>query len=193
MDAVNFLNVEYVYLRIVDLFRGFDLVAILNAIIHFLELLRPIALILAVVLVWAIVHARTRLKKLEEEEDAKFHSVRKGEAETEPGADPVLNEKWQKVQAHINSTSPSDWRLAILEADIMLGEILEKMGYQGDSIGERLKGVERSDFLTLDKAWEAHKVRNQIAHEGTDFQLSDREARRVIELYKEVFSEFYYI
>lgn len=193
MDAVNFLNLEYIYLRIVDFFRNFDLIAILNALIHFLELLRPFAIILGIFLAWVIVYSKIRLKQLEEAEDAKFHSVRVDDAEGAPGADPVLNDKWQKVQAHIGSNNPSDWRLAILEADIMLGEILDKMGYQGDSIGEKLKGVERSDFLTLDKAWEAHKVRNQIAHEGADFQLSDREARRVIELYREVFSEFYYI
>ena len=80
-----------------------------------------------------------------------------------------------------------------MEADIMLADILTKMGYQGDSIGEQLKGVEPSDFLTLNDAWEAHKVRNQIAHQGSDFQLNERDAKRIIGLYKKVFSEFYYI
>ena len=75
----------------------------------------------------------------------------------------------------------------------MLADILEKMGYQGDSIGDKLKSVDKSDFLTLDYAWDAHRIRNQIAHEGSDFQLNEREAKRVIELYKTVFSEFYHI
>jgi hypothetical protein len=75
----------------------------------------------------------------------------------------------------------------------MLGDILNRMGYQGDSIGEQLKGVEESDFLTLNDAWEAHKVRNQIAHQGSDYPLSERDAKRIIGLYKKVFSEFFYI
>ena len=193
MDTVNFLNLEYIFLRIIDLFKGFDLVAILNFIIWLLELLRPIAILLIILLVWVIIYAKIRIKQIKKSEDSKFHSVRIKEAMEAPGTDPVLNEKWQKVQVHINSNNPSEWRLAILEADIMLGDILEKMGYQGDSIGEKLKGVERSDFLTLDHAWQAHKVRNQIAHEGTDFELSEREAKRIIDLYKKVFEEFYYI
>jgi len=106
---------------------------------------------------------------------------------------PVVNEKWQNVIVHINSNNPADWKLAILECDIMLSEILEKMGYMQDSIGEKLKAVEPSDFTNIENAWEAHKIRNQIAHEGTDFMINEREAKRVIGLYETVFEEFEYI
>lgn len=103
------------------------------------------------------------------------------------------NPRWDKVLKHTNSNNPSEWKLAILEADIILAEIIEKMGYHGETIGDKLKKVERSDFTTIDNAWEAHKVRNAIAHEGMDFVLSEREARRVIALYQTVFEEFRYI
>src|SRR3990167_5557173 len=84
-------------------------------------------------------------------------------------------------------------RLAVLEADVLLDEMVTHMGYHGDSLGERLRSVEKSDFVTLDKAWEAHAVRNKIAHEGSAFPLANREAKRVIGLYEEVFREFHYI
>src|SRR5262249_12780407 len=103
------------------------------------------------------------------------------------------NPRWHKVIDHLETDKPSDWKLAVLEADIMLDDMLKASGYEGDTIGEKLKKVERSDFNTIDLAWEAHKVRNLIAHEGTDYQLTQREAIRVIELYKKVFEEFYYI
>jgi hypothetical protein len=193
MDSVNFINLEYVFLRIFEFFQNFDIVVILNYIIHFIRLIQPFAIIFTLFLAFVIVYSHIRLKQIDEEEDKKFHSLRVKEAINEPNHDPVLNEKWQKVQVHINSTNPSDWRLAILEADIMLDTILDKMGYQGDSIGDKLKGVEKSDFLTLDLAWEAHKTRNQIAHQGSDFLLNDRDARRTVEMYQKVFEEFYYI
>jgi hypothetical protein len=103
------------------------------------------------------------------------------------------NPKWQKVLEHVNSTNPSDWRLAILEADILLGDMLEKMGYRGEGIGEMLKSVEESDFNTINNAWEAHKIRNAIAHEGADFTLTQKEAGRVIDLYRSVFEEFHFV
>ena len=99
--------------------------------------------------------------------------------------------------AHIveeaNSEREQDWRLAIIEADIMLDELLDVQGYRGDTMGDKLKQIERSDFNTIDLAWEAHKIRNQIAHQGSGFSLNAREVRRVISLYEQVFKEFHYI
>lgn len=100
------------------------------------------------------------------------------------------NEKWERVLEHANSTNPSDWRLAIIEADVMLEEVLRNAGFPGDSIGDMLKSVNKGDFVTIEEAWEAHKVRNRIAHDGGNFQLTDRETRRVVSLFEKVFQEF---
>jgi len=105
----------------------------------------------------------------------------------------IVNEKWQNVLTHINSSNQSDWKLAILECDIMLSDILEKMGYMQESIGEKLKSIEPSDFTNIEAAWEAHKIRNSIAHDGSEFIINEREAKRVIGLYEAVFREFEYI
>ncbi len=102
----------------------------------------------------------------------------------------VRDTRWEEIERLVTSEHPSGWRQAILEADIMLDEMVTRMGYPGETLGERLKGIEKSDFATLDDAWEAHKVRNKIAHEGTDFILTQREALRVIGLYRNVFEEF---
>jgi hypothetical protein len=102
----------------------------------------------------------------------------------------VENLKWKLIEDHINSDDASKWRLAILEADIMLYELLESMQLHGEGVGEKLKSVEPSDFDHLDQAWEAHKIRNAIAHEGSDFLITEKEARRVLKLYESVFKEF---
>lgn len=99
------------------------------------------------------------------------------------------NARWMEVQAHIDSANPNDWKLAIIEADIMLGQVLNEKGYAGASIGEQLKSASVQNFRTLQDAWDAHKVRNQIAHEGSDFVLTNRLARETIEKYKKVFAE----
>lgn len=100
------------------------------------------------------------------------------------------NEKWDHIIELINSANSSDWRLAIIEADVMLEDLLRRAGYHGESLGEMLKSVERSDFLTIESAWEAHKIRNAVAHQGRDFPLNEREAKHAISLYEEVFKEF---
>jgi len=100
------------------------------------------------------------------------------------------NPKWKIVEEHIDSEDASKWKLAILEADIILSELLDTLNLPGESVGEKLKNVETSDFDHIEEAWEAHKIRNAIAHQGSDFLLTQREAKRVVGLYKTVFSEF---
>jgi len=151
------------------------------------------SIILSAVLITAIVILLTRINRVVKALAEKYKSpktssfVRSVEERTQG------NERWNRVEDLASSTEPGNWRLAILEADIMLDDIVRRMGYVGEGLGERLKQVEKSDFVTLDKAWEAHKIRNSIAHEGGDFILTQREARRIIGLYKEVFQEFHYV
>src|SRR3989338_4732588 len=98
--------------------------------------------------------------------------------------------RWDRVVEQASADSEHGWRLAILEADIMLNELLDLEGYRGETMADKMKQVDRARFNTIDYAWEAHKIRNQVAHEGAAFPLSAREVRRVIGLYESVFREF---
>lgn len=103
------------------------------------------------------------------------------------------NTQWQTVLDYLDSDNPAEWRIAVLEADAMLDEVVKKAGGFGDTLGERLKSIDPDGFRSLQAAWDAHKVRNMIAHEGVNYQLTKRETKRVIDLYGQVFKEFQYI
>ena len=97
---------------------------------------------------------------------------------------------WNRIMEESESGDDKRWRVAILEADIMLNELLDVQGYRGETMGDKMKQVDRSSFHTIDLAWEAHAVRNKIAHEGSAHLLNEREVRRVMTLYEQVFREF---
>lgn len=102
--------------------------------------------------------------------------------------------QWQVVLDHVNSESPAEWKLAILEADSMLDEILDFEGYQGESVGEKLKSMDPLDLPSYSDAWEAHKVRNQIAHEGAaTMDFSKKIARDTITKFGKVFKDLGHI
>lgn len=100
------------------------------------------------------------------------------------------NNRLQDVVQHIESDNPNDWKLAIIEADIILDDVLKQRGYAGNSLGERLRSISPQSLSSLNDAWEAHKVRNRIAHEGADFILTKRLASDTIARYERVFVEF---
>lgn len=99
------------------------------------------------------------------------------------------SEEWTKIEKLVNSDNPSDWKIAVMEADKMLDKLTIDIGLSGETLGERLKGADLSSFTTLQSAWEAHKLRNRIAHEAAHV-LTRREARRATTLFEEVFREF---
>jgi hypothetical protein len=91
------------------------------------------------------------------------------------------------------SEQVSDWKIAILEADSILDELLEDLGYVGANLGERLKAVPKGSVKNLEAAWSAHKVRNRIAHDTAAASLDKREAIDTIGNFERVFREFDYI
>lgn len=101
--------------------------------------------------------------------------------------------RWAEVLRHVASDRPNDWKLAIIEADIMLGEALKERGYAGASIGDALKGIAPVQLQSLQDAWDAHRIRNRIAHEGSDFVLTQGMAREATVKYERALKELSYI
>jgi len=100
------------------------------------------------------------------------------------------NRRWREVEEHVLSNNPNDWKLAIIEADVMLEIMLKEAGFGGATIADRLRSASSRSFATIDDAWQAHRIRNQIAHGGSDFVLTQKMAQATIVQYKKVFEEF---
>jgi len=105
----------------------------------------------------------------------------------------MRTDKWDEISKKLESENSSDWKMAIIEADSLIDEIIKGIGYKGDDLGERLKVIEPSDFDNLQNVWEAHKVRNKIVHEGESFELTKEVAKETIEKYKKALKELKYI
>jgi len=103
------------------------------------------------------------------------------------------NTDWRQVLHLLFSTNPNDWRLSIIEADAMLEMLLVQLGFIGENLGEKLKKAGEQGFRQLNNAWEVHNTRNRIAHEGSTFELSHHETKRIIAMYEQIFREFGYI
>ena len=155
---------------------------------------------LALIFLAMAVYIRIKLEVVEHEgfhaRDAKYHTHDAAHAAHEEHAAPTQSPaqaRWEQISGLANSSNESDWRRAIMEADIMLGEALEKMGYRGSTVGDRLKDANPLQMTTLDIAWQAHKVRNEIAHGGEGFHLSEWDTKSAIDFYRRVLEELQFI
>ena len=88
---------------------------------------------------------------------------------------------------HIDSPREGEWKFAIIEADKLVDDQL-KTRFAGETMGERLMNIDKTKLLTIDGLWEAHKVRNRLAHD-TNYFLRHAEAVRAIRLFEQTLKE----
>lgn len=103
------------------------------------------------------------------------------------------NERWEKVTELVRSQNQADWVLAIIEADAMLDGMLTTLGYPGQSVGEKLSQTNTLQFPVLEFAWQAHKIRNKIAHEGIGSGVDYREVLHAYRCFEKVFQDARFI
>ncbi|MBX4189962.1 hypothetical protein KW791_01560 [Candidatus Parcubacteria bacterium] len=95
--------------------------------------------------------------------------------------------KWQDIMRHVESITEAEWKFAVIEADQLVDEVL-KSRFPGDTMGERMMNIDKTSLLSIDGLWEAHKVRNRLAHDSNYF-LRHAEAFRAIKLYEATLKE----
>jgi hypothetical protein len=148
-----------------------------------------IAIILSLIFFIGFVYAKIRFGELADEEQ-RLLRLEEEKWALRFGTPTPTKGRWHEIQNHLHDPNPNSWKIAIIEADIFLEEVLNEHGYIGMTIGEKLKGANSSSFTTLQDAWEAHKVRNEIAHASGDFILTKRLTQETLTHYERVFREF---
>ena len=189
--SIHFLNVAYFFQLLYNLFfsaHAGSLSGFLAWLASFWIFFTILSYLFCLLLIGLLVYFCIRLKDVTDEDAQRYTTITKQEAHEK-----VEDSRWTYIRNLIESPQESQWRQAIIEADIMLDELLSRLGYEGNSIGDKLKTVNPRQFGTLNDAWEAHKVRNDIAHRGSEFQLTDHVAYRTINHYENVFREFHVI
>ncbi|HBI33897.1 MAG TPA: hypothetical protein DEA43_02690 [Candidatus Moranbacteria bacterium] len=95
-----------------------------------------------------------------------------------------MQKRWDKVKSRLKDENPSQYKVAIIEADAIADEILSGIGYKGANMSEKLEQVSAAHLDDhLESLIGAHKIRNQIVHEA-DFVIDQRMAVAVIGVYE---------
>ncbi len=99
-----------------------------------------------------------------------------------------LFKKWQKIVKKVKSKTETDQKLAVIEADNFFDNILKKVGYFGQDMGQRLKQITPSQIKNIDDIWKAHKIRNNIVHDS-DYKLNREQAEKSVNAYEKGLKE----
>jgi len=91
--------------------------------------------------------------------------------------------QWQNLD-NISQSSPAQ---ALLEADKLFDHAMRDLGYAGTFVEK----FQKAQSLVRDSQpiWNAHKLRNRIAHEA-GFQIDARQIRSVLSAFRKGLSDF---
>jgi hypothetical protein len=174
---------------------GYDPAVMVSRAIHWLDVAWFVGLFLSILFLMGIIYFANEVSKIRRFEYERVYGEASLIEEIKEGLEiksPKQNPDWEKIVKLIGSDNPNDWKLAVIEADKMLEVVVGTFDVPGDNMGDKLKNIEKGDFGNLEEAWQAHKIRNRIAHEQ-NFHLSQRDARVAIDNFEKVFREFDFI
>lgn len=177
--------------KLTDLSIGSEIVDIYQGILYFLALF----------FITLILYCLVRMFEIRKKEHEHLHHEikeyaerqREREKKAKHGEEISSNPRWVTTLNFLFSENNGDWKLAVIEADSMLDDLMTELGFRGETLGEKLKSADQGNFRSLTTAWEVHTIRNRIAHEGVAYELSQHEAKRVIALYERIFREYGFI
>lgn len=182
----TYLNIEFVFKQIIEYLTPVYYILIDP---HTWTVVGVVSSLLSIICIAIIIFSIVRMWEIQQHEKAEIeHEINEALAqdkEKERNANP----RWHYILTLIESPNESDWRVAIIEADTMMEELLKQRGFSGNTVSELLEGAKSSGYSSIGSAWDAHIVRNQIAHQGSDFPLSQVEGRRVIKMYQLFFED----
>ncbi len=98
-----------------------------------------------------------------------------------------IKKRWSQIEALQATPDRTSERMAVIEADKLLDEVLRSMGMPGKSMGERLTFAQHK-YFRLRQVWWAHKVRNQLVHEDS-FELKRAQSRAAVKSFREALRE----
>ena len=101
---------------------------------------------------------------------------------------PKMARRWQRIMRRLDAGSESEYKLAIIEADALLDEMLKKMRLGGETADERLQKITPFMIPNVEELKVSHQVRNSIVYDP-DYRLSLSEARRVLLVYQKTFED----
>lgn len=94
-----------------------------------------------------------------------------------------LNRRWRAIIKRTDTGSEKEYKLAIMEADDFLKQVLEDADFQGKNMEELVKAAGRRVVSNTDDILAAHQVRNVLVYD-VNYKLDANQARKILQDYE---------
>ncbi len=148
---------------------------------NFLSTLQPLCIIAILIYIFIIIWAIWKSTWAYWYISADFYDFTHGGPIT---PETIVQKKWKKVKKRLDSLNEANWKLAIIEGEELVEEVLEKMGYKGEGLREKLKGVDESQIKNIPDLISSYDIFINILADP-DYKLTKEKAIKCFTAFEE--------
>lgn len=100
--------------------------------------------------------------------------------------------EWKKIVKKMDTGIESEYKLAIIEADTLLDDMLKFMGYTEETTEKKVEKLTSIDISNINELREVRKVRNFVIQDP-DYKLTEDKAREVLKVYEDSFKSLGFV
>ena len=82
-------------------------------------------------------------------------------------AKPEFSSRWEPLRLAMRSNDLNELRVAMIDADTLIEELLREQGIQGDTMSSLISEATFSGIIGMDTVARFHRLRNRVVHEST--------------------------
>jgi hypothetical protein len=100
-----------------------------------------------------------------------------------------LKIRWEAIKKRLETGQEKDFKVAIIEADEMIGDLVKRMGYGGENLGEIFQSIPDNQVESITEVRKAHEIKNRIVQDE-HFKIGEQEVRETFNSYEKFLDEF---
>jgi len=94
-----------------------------------------------------------------------------------------IADRWRAIRKRVDFGTEYDFKLAIMGAEELFGDVLADKGFSGKTFDEKIREVEKAKMPNVEEILSAHRVRNMVAYDP-NYKITKEEALKVITVFE---------
>jgi len=95
---------------------------------------------------------------------------------------------WMKITKKLESGDEAEYKLAVIEADKMLDDILKQVGYSGETLEDKIQKLSQFLISNKEEVLEVHRYINDLLY-NPNYRLDLDKTKEFLEVYKKALVE----
>jgi len=99
-----------------------------------------------------------------------------------------IDKDWMKILQRLETDMETEYKLAVIEADLLLNDVLKRLGYEGKTLGEKLEKIKPGVFSDIRSLKDADQIYQNLIYD-VSYRLGQPDAKRIIAIFEKALTE----